>query len=1374
MNKTSTFNYHFPCLQSFNAVLNGLMRTLDKLMNNDREEMIKEKKTGGWDGWNTGNRDGNRTGKKEESKALVTVDGESIDWTTHSKDDDDYALMANNNSGSVIPGLPTMLFQNDHTCVACQKGKQHKASCKAKVLVTKPHNKTPYELLTDGKRGSPREEEQIFLDDLARLQIQEKEAKRSLKASESNSDTRMRYWLLKEELLSQAVLTFLVLLAKQLKLAGAVADFTNLETVVNVSPIPTSRINPSHPSTLILGDPTSAVQTRSKLNKSSETHAFVSYVQKQRRTNHKDFHHCLFACFLSQHEPKKISEALEDESWVDAMQEELLQFEIQKVWILVDLPYGKKAIGTKWVYRNKKDERGVVVRNKARLVAQGHRQEEGIDYDEVFAPVARLEAIRIFLAFASYMGFIVYQMDVKSCFSLWQDGCRSSSSKSNVVISLWVNKEVLCDEFSFDEEYRFQMRFQGRAYFLSWSTSQTGNKMVILISRIKYVDEILEEVDFAVSVLVLGSKSLLDLYLTAVKRIFSGTLPGQTKFRPLEVVNFLAGGLITWQCKKQNIELSTTEAEYVAAALESEKKVQMELGIVKIYQERIRVINPEQKVLVKGTSNPLLMLLEFAESSKLCNVGLSTRLRKDKECLDTSSVKLKGLKKHEVKIVLLSNEGFHNTRVVYLGGLWVMIELKSSKSKSKFMEHVGVASWFRRLCNAQSDFAAKERIVWVDIEGVPLNAWTRSTFQKISSKWGELVELEDGYDDLFARKRICIKTSQTENILESFKLIVKGKVFWARAKELFVWSPSFKDVPEKELFSDDESAKINEQANNLNNDEVENASEVVSDTYFGDNGEVQGFEHQHGESNDKEVSSDPFNIYDLLDKRTKEVRTTDTSTSIPYPPGFTPANDIPACNNQDIPEAESVRPPSRSARSNSRVLEEAENSVDRVSSESFSNGVKIKEGGSILEILEEMITVGQTMGFSMEGLGSKAKKDWIKELISKHKVSFLSIQETKMESVSAMEVKFLWGNYFFDHIISEASGNSGGILCAWDTNFFKKDHHTISDNFIALYGTWIPNNQKLLIISVYAPQSVSSKRMLWSYLESLITSWNGESLIMGDFNEVRCIEERWGSVFNSHGANAFNSFISNSGLNDIQLEGFSFTWAHPSATKMSKLDRFLMSNGLLSAFPLISAICLDRHLSDHRPILLKEVFSDFGPTPFRFYHSWLELPGFDDLVSKFWNSFTLDDSNGMIRFKKKLQMLKKEIRAWTLDFKRHQVGLSKDLKSKLCDIDKVLDQGGVTDDILLSRLEVLKQLHDVQSSNNRDIMQKAKIRQMRGPALHEMTPVTISSGLVPNPPLSTPFVPPSRSDWDLLFQPMFDVGNTKSVGHFQVVTGLSS
>ncbi|GJS44116.1 retrovirus-related pol polyprotein from transposon TNT 1-94 [Tanacetum coccineum] len=115
-------------------------------------------------------------------------------------------------------------------------------------------------------------------------------------------------------------------------------------------------------------------------------------------------------------EPKKVSNDLSDLAWVEEMQEELLQFKLQKVWILVDLPKGHRAISTKWVYKNKKDERGIVIRNKARLVAQGHTQEEGIDYDEVFAPVARIEAIRMFLAYASYMGFMVYQMDVKSAF----------------------------------------------------------------------------------------------------------------------------------------------------------------------------------------------------------------------------------------------------------------------------------------------------------------------------------------------------------------------------------------------------------------------------------------------------------------------------------------------------------------------------------------------------------------------------------------------------------------------------------------------------------------------------------------------------------------------------------------------------------------------------------------------------------------------------------------------------------------------------------------------------------------------------------------------------------------------------------------------
>ncbi|GJR90793.1 putative ribonuclease H-like domain-containing protein [Tanacetum coccineum] len=196
---------------------------------------------------------------------------------------------------------------------------------------------------------------------------------------------------------------------------GAEADLNNLETTMNVSPIPTTRIDKDHLKDQIIKDLTSAIQKR-RMTKISDEHAMVSYIKKHRRTNYKDFQNCLFAYFLSQKEPKKVIQALEDPNWIEAMQEELLQFQLQKVWTLVDLPNGKKAIGTKWVFRNKKDERGIVIRNKARLVTQGYTQEEGIDCDEVFVRVARIEAIRLFFAYASFMGFIVYQMDVKSAF----------------------------------------------------------------------------------------------------------------------------------------------------------------------------------------------------------------------------------------------------------------------------------------------------------------------------------------------------------------------------------------------------------------------------------------------------------------------------------------------------------------------------------------------------------------------------------------------------------------------------------------------------------------------------------------------------------------------------------------------------------------------------------------------------------------------------------------------------------------------------------------------------------------------------------------------------------------------------------------------
>nr|GEV45835.1 hypothetical protein [Tanacetum cinerariifolium] len=164
---------------------------------------------------------------------------------------------------------------------------------------------------------------------------------------------------------------------------GAKADFNNLETSITVSPIPTTRVHKDHHVTHIIGDLSLATQIRS-MTRVAKDQGGLSQI------NNDDFHTCMFACFLSQEEPKRVHQALKDPSWIEAMQDELLQFKMQKVWVLVDLPHRKRAIRTKWVFKNKKDERGIVVRNKARLVAQAHAQKEGINYEEVFTPSAFL------------------------------------------------------------------------------------------------------------------------------------------------------------------------------------------------------------------------------------------------------------------------------------------------------------------------------------------------------------------------------------------------------------------------------------------------------------------------------------------------------------------------------------------------------------------------------------------------------------------------------------------------------------------------------------------------------------------------------------------------------------------------------------------------------------------------------------------------------------------------------------------------------------------------------------------------------------------------------------------------------------------------
>ncbi|GJV35991.1 putative ribonuclease H-like domain-containing protein, partial [Tanacetum coccineum] len=256
------------------------------------------------------------------------------------------------------------------------------------------------------------------------------------------------------------------------------------------------------------------------------------------------------------------------------------------IQVLVDCPKGVRPIGTKWFLKNKKDESGIVIINKARLVAQGYNQEEGIDYEEVFAPVARIEAIRLFLAYASYIGFIVYQMDVKSAFLydtideevyvMQPPGFQDPQFPHKVykhkgeflLVQVYVDDIIfgssnpkLCREFEALMHDKFKMSAMGELSFFLDLRSMIGSLIYLTASR--------PDIMFVVCTCARHQVTPKECHLHVVKRIFRQRLCGVFSQieDPTGGCQFLGRRLISWQCKKQTIvATSTSEAEYVAAA----------------------------------------------------------------------------------------------------------------------------------------------------------------------------------------------------------------------------------------------------------------------------------------------------------------------------------------------------------------------------------------------------------------------------------------------------------------------------------------------------------------------------------------------------------------------------------------------------------------------------------------------------------------------------------------------------------------------------------------------------------------------------------------------------------------------------------------
>nr|GFB26648.1 putative ribonuclease H-like domain-containing protein [Tanacetum cinerariifolium] len=353
---------------------------------------------------------------------------------------------------------------------------------------------------------------------------------------------------------------------------GVEADLGNMENNILASHTPTFRIHKDHPKSQIISPVDTLVQTKNK-SKEIEERSFIASIHH--KTNPDLLQFCLFSCFLSQEEPKKISDALKDLSWVEAMQEELLQFKTQNVWILVDCLEGVRPIGTKWVLKNKKDERGIVIRNKARLVAQGHTHEEGIDYEEMDVKSAFLYGtIDEEVYVMQPLGFQdpkflarVYKVE-KAMYGIHQ------------APRAW-----------YEEGWHFSLSRQGKDgtgkdVDLHLYRSMIGSLMCLTASR--------PDIMFAVCTYARHQVTPKECHLHAVKRIFryikghpklgiwypkdslfdlvaysDSDYGGATQDRKSTTggCQFLGRRLVSWQCKKQTImATSTTDAKYVAAA----------------------------------------------------------------------------------------------------------------------------------------------------------------------------------------------------------------------------------------------------------------------------------------------------------------------------------------------------------------------------------------------------------------------------------------------------------------------------------------------------------------------------------------------------------------------------------------------------------------------------------------------------------------------------------------------------------------------------------------------------------------------------------------------------------------------------------------
>ncbi|GJW76621.1 nucleotide-binding alpha-beta plait domain-containing protein [Tanacetum coccineum] len=388
---------------------------------------------------------------------------------------------------------------------------------------------------------------------------------------------------------------------------------------------------------------------------------------------------------------------------------------------------------------------------------------------------------------------------------------------------------------------------------------------------------------------------------------------------------------------------------------------------------------PSKGVGFKVNGNSFASVLSGKDYTKKPVEEVVPAIVLDDDCLYTKdmSKSLLGRVKEVTSLTNLKkaliNEGFDDLTMRYMGELWVLLEFNSVKSKDLFTENIGVGSWFLELKQASNDFLTEGRIIWVEVEGVPLKVWSVNTFKKIAAKWGELLDIDDEEDIYLHSKRLCILTKLSSNIFENFKIVYRGMVCLIRAKEVPGWVPDFLEDSDNESQSEedinDQEPLVHDVHSGGDENEVREENEV---------NEVPETQFDKPANKDGSISPDPFGIYPILNKDKKDgcVNGTDDDDSIKYPPGFTPdggnrdshlcEENFSSINGEEVQQGNEGEIPG--IQNGSRSMNGTNSQVSgSVGSRKFKKSVVPKTGGSMLCLMEELVRVGQAMGYNMEG-----------------------------------------------------------------------------------------------------------------------------------------------------------------------------------------------------------------------------------------------------------------------------------------------------------------------------------------------------------------------------------------------------------------------